>query len=178
MDAAQNAAIVSFEVLRPNSIMAQRPKVSDVFTVEGFFSISGSAGIGMPSCWHRPDLPGLNRLSAFPAARTLLTMPMCWAVPEGEVQTAIDKLAQDHGLTFFVVYVDSFDGETGETWGQQVADLKQLGARDALMVVAVQDRKYALLADTDIIPADEEPKHPNQRHQTPAGQGQLGTGGH
>ncbi|PYI39877.1 peptidase [Arthrobacter psychrolactophilus] len=69
-----------------------------------------------------------------------------------EVQSAITKLSQDHGLTFFVVYVDSFDGESGEVWGQQVADQKQLGTGDALLVVAVKDSKYALFADTNLVP--------------------------
>lgn len=68
------------------------------------------------------------------------------------VQAAIDQLGQDHGLTFFVVYVDSFDGMSGEEWGTQVATDKQLGANDALLVVATQDGKYALLADTSVIP--------------------------
>ncbi len=72
-----------------------------------------------------------------------------------EVQAAIDKLGQDRGLTFFVVYVESFDGLSGEAWGQQVADEKQLGTNDALLVVAVEDRKYALLADTSVIPASK-----------------------
>ncbi|SED84449.1 TLP18.3, Psb32 and MOLO-1 founding protein of phosphatase [Arthrobacter alpinus] len=82
---------------------------------------------------------------------------------EAEVQAAIDKLGQDHGLTFFVVYVDSFDGEPEVEWGQQVATKKQLGANDALLVVAVQDRKYALLADQDKIPETK-----NQSIQTNA----------
>lgn len=72
---------------------------------------------------------------------------------KAEVQAAIDKLAKDHGLTYFVVFVDSFDGQTGEAWGTQVANTKQLGANDALLVVAVTDSKYALLADTSVIPA-------------------------
>lgn len=84
------------------------------------------------------------------------------------VQAAIDKLGQDHGLTFFVVYVDSFDGMSGEDWGTQVADDKQLGANDALLVVATQDGKYALLADTSVIPPAK-----NQNIQTNAIKPQL-----
>lgn len=87
---------------------------------------------------------------------------------EAEVQAAIDKLGQDHGLTFFVVYVDSFDGEPEVEWGQQVAEKKQLGANDALLVVAVQDRKFALLADLDKIPDAK-----NQSIQTNAIKPQL-----
>src|SRR6185312_4303219 len=77
------------------------------------------------------------------------------------VQAAIAKLAQDHGMTFFVVYVESFDGQTGEEWGTQVAEKKQLGTGDALLVVAVNDGKYALFADRSMVPDDK-----NQHIQT------------
>lgn len=87
---------------------------------------------------------------------------------KAQLRTAIDKLGQDHGLTFFVVYVDSFDGLSGEAWGTQVADSKQLGANDALLVVAVKDRKFALLADTAVIPDSK-----NQNIQTNAIKPQL-----
>ncbi|POH74660.1 TPM domain-containing protein [Arthrobacter glacialis] len=87
---------------------------------------------------------------------------------KAKVQSAIDKLAQDHGLTFFVVYVDSFDSLSGEAWGTEVANTKQMGANDALLVVAVKDRKYALLADKSVIPDDK-----NQNIQASAIKPQL-----
>ncbi|MFQ4147140.1 TPM domain-containing protein [Arthrobacter sp. LAPM80] len=90
---------------------------------------------------------------------------------QGDVQKAINTLGQDHGLTFYVVYVDSFDGMTGEAWGTQVKDNKQLGANDAILVVATQDRKYALLADTSVIPLAK-----NQSIQTGAIKPQLAAG--
>lgn len=89
---------------------------------------------------------------------------------KADVQAAIDKLSQDHGMTFFVVYVDSFDGETGTQWGQQVVDKKQLGTGDALLVVAVKDGKYALFADTDMVPEQK-----NQNIQTNVIKPQLST---
>ncbi len=90
---------------------------------------------------------------------------------KADVQSAIDKLAKDHGMTFFVVYVDSFDGMTGQAWGTEVANTKQLGANDALLVVAVKDKKYALLADTATIPAAK-----NQNIQAKAIKPQLSAG--
>ncbi|NVM97538.1 TPM domain-containing protein [Arthrobacter sp. SDTb3-6] len=90
---------------------------------------------------------------------------------KADVSSAIDKLAKDHGLTFFVVYVNSFDGMTGDAWGTEVANSKQLGANDALLVVAVKDRKYALLADTGVIPAAK-----NQNIQVKAIKPQLAAG--
>ena len=74
---------------------------------------------------------------------------------KAEVQTAIDELGQKNGMTFFVVYVDSFDKATGEEWATEVGNLKQLGTGDALLVVAVKDRKYALLADQNKVPASK-----------------------
>ena len=49
---------------------------------------------------------------------------------KAQLQTAIDKLGQDHGLTFFVVYVDSFDKATGEEWATEVGNLLRLGMAD------------------------------------------------
>lgn len=88
---------------------------------------------------------------------------------KAEVQKAIDDLSQNHGMTLFVVYVDSFDGQSGEEWGTEVASMKGLGTGDALLVVAVQDRKYALLADTDLVPPAK-----NQNIQTKVIKPQLG----
>lgn len=71
---------------------------------------------------------------------------------KADVQKAIDELGQKHGMTFFVVYVDSFDGQTGLQWGTEVGNMKQLGTGDALLVVAVKDGKFALLADQNMVP--------------------------
>ncbi|WP_338069446.1 TPM domain-containing protein [Specibacter cremeus] len=70
---------------------------------------------------------------------------------KAKVQDAINKLGHDHGMTLFVVYVNSFDGVTPVTWATDVATKKQLGPQDAVLAVAVQDSKYALIADTSVI---------------------------
>jgi uncharacterized membrane protein YgcG len=63
----------------------------------------------------------------------------------GEVealQTTLDELRSEHGLQLFVVYVNSFDGASGETWAQQTFAESGMGGDDVLMAVAVQDRRY------------------------------------
>ena len=63
----------------------------------------------------------------------------------GEVealQTTLDDLRSEHGLQLFVVYVNSFDGASGETWAQQTFAESGMGGDDVLMAVAVQDRRY------------------------------------
>ncbi|PYI69298.1 peptidase [Arthrobacter livingstonensis] len=70
---------------------------------------------------------------------------------KADVQAAITKLQQQHGMTLFVVYVDSFDGTDPVTWAKDVANQKQFGQNDAILAVAVTARKYALLADTSVV---------------------------
>ena len=68
---------------------------------------------------------------------------------KADVQKAIDQLSKDHGVTLFVVYVNTFDGQAPETWAQTVATQKNMGQYDALLAVAVQARQYAFIGGTD-----------------------------
>ena len=61
---------------------------------------------------------------------------------EGQVREALDRLREDDGTQLFVVFVSSFDGQDGQTWADQSALLSQLGSRDVLLAVAVDDRAY------------------------------------
>lgn len=70
---------------------------------------------------------------------------------KADVQKAIDELKQEHGITLYVVYVNSFDGVDPYEWGTETATQKQFGKYDSLLAVAVQDRKYALVADISVI---------------------------
>jgi len=70
---------------------------------------------------------------------------------KADVQAAITKLQQQQGITLFVVYVNSFDGTAPTDWATAVANQKQFGQHDAILAVAVKDRKYALLANTSVI---------------------------
>lgn len=60
------------------------------------------------------------------------------------VQAALDRLRDNTDMQLFVVYVDSFDGLSGEDWAAQTAELSGLGTDDALLAVAVDDRRYGL----------------------------------
>ena len=58
------------------------------------------------------------------------------------LQADLDELRSQHGLQLFVVYVDGFDGASGETWTQQTFAQSGMGGDDVLMAVAVKDRRY------------------------------------
>ncbi|WP_326553799.1 TPM domain-containing protein [Micromonospora sp. NBC_01813] len=66
---------------------------------------------------------------------------------ESEVDQALQRLEQDTGWQLFVVYVDDFDGTPALDWADQTAVASSLGARDALLAVAVVERAYAYSVD-------------------------------
>lgn len=45
----------------------------------------------------------------------------------------------------WVVYVDSFSGQSAETWARNTMRISDLGSYDALLAVATVDRSYAFL---------------------------------
>lgn len=59
-----------------------------------------------------------------------------------DVEARVAELRSTDNLQLWVTYVDSFDGVPAEQWVQQTARLSDLGASDALLAVAVQDRGY------------------------------------
>lgn len=85
-----------------------------------------------------------------------------------QVRAALDRLRQDSGLQLFVVFVASFDGTGGQEWADDSARRSQLGARDVLLAVAVEDRAYGVSVDEqfplaqraldDLLSADVEPR--------------------
>jgi uncharacterized membrane protein YgcG len=70
------------------------------------------------------------------------------------IREALDTLRTETGMQLFVVFVGSFDGATGHDWADDSARLSQLGPRDVLFAVAVEDRAYGLSVDTDL-PLDQ-----------------------
>jgi hypothetical protein len=64
-----------------------------------------------------------------------------------EVQAAQDRLSTQTDLRLYVVYVRSFSGQYGQEWADRTAQLSQLGRRDALLAVAVDDRAYGISLD-------------------------------
>lgn len=71
------------------------------------------------------------------------------------VKSAVGKLYTDRHIRLWVVYVDTFSGHTGDSWGQATLRLSDLGDYDALLAVAVADRSYAFLVSSAITGADE-----------------------
>jgi uncharacterized membrane protein YgcG len=63
------------------------------------------------------------------------------------VQAALDRLTQETDLRLYVVYVRSFSGRDGQDWADRSAQASQLGRRDALLAVAVDDRAYGISLD-------------------------------
>lgn len=74
----------------------------------------------------------------------------------GEVQAALDRLAEGSSLQLFVVYVESFDGADPVGWADASANASSLGVDDLLLAVAIEDRVYGLSVDTNVALTDEQ----------------------
>lgn len=61
-----------------------------------------------------------------------------------QVQSAIGDLQSSKGIKLWVVFVDSFDGQSPEQWTAQTYQQSGFGTTDALLAVAVKDRAYQL----------------------------------
>src|SRR3954453_20849671 len=61
-----------------------------------------------------------------------------------DVEKAIDELRKNEGISEYVVYVNSFDGQSGEQWGRQTAEASGLGADDVMLAVAVGEKHYGV----------------------------------
>ncbi|MBO0901221.1 TPM domain-containing protein [Cellulomonas sp. zg-ZUI222] len=60
------------------------------------------------------------------------------------VQDAVDEVRTETPYRLTVVYVDTFDGLSPDTWVQRTAEASGLGSSDAVLAVAVDDREYRL----------------------------------
>src|SRR5215207_3081409 len=74
------------------------------------------------------------------------------------VREALDRLRDANGTQLFVVYVSDFNGMNGQQWSDETARRSQLGDRDVLLAVAVDDRAYGYsvagafpLADRELV---------------------------
>ncbi|AOW92926.1 hypothetical protein BFN03_10260 [Rhodococcus sp. WMMA185] len=67
------------------------------------------------------------------------------ATEQADVQSAIDRLYDEHRVRLWVVYVSDFSGLAALPWADQTAQLSAFGDRDALLAVATVDRAYALV---------------------------------
>ena len=87
----------------------------------------------------------------------------------GDVEAAIARTLEDHGVQAWVLFVDSTDGQPAPEYATETARINSLGADDALVLVALGDRTDAIWvaegldaitdAEIDAIIADElEPR--------------------
>jgi tetratricopeptide (TPR) repeat protein len=59
----------------------------------------------------------------------------------GEVEDAVRKLQQEHGLGLYIIYVDTFtDPQNAREWVVETANKKGLGSSDSMLAVAVEQR--------------------------------------
>jgi len=72
------------------------------------------------------------------------------------VRGALKRLRDANGTQLFVVYVSSFDGMDGQQWSDETARRSQLGDRDVLLAVAVDDRAYGYSVPGDFLLSDSE----------------------
>ncbi|MFC0494233.1 TPM domain-containing protein [Streptomyces mutabilis] len=66
---------------------------------------------------------------------------------EPEVARALARLADEHQLELFVVYVSDFSGRSPQQWANATAVRNGFGADDALLAVATGDRQYSYYVD-------------------------------
>jgi hypothetical protein len=68
------------------------------------------------------------------------------------VNSAVDELYTARRVRLWVVFVDTFSGQTGVEWARTAMRLNNFQPeQDAILAVATQDRDYALLAGTEIL---------------------------
>jgi len=63
---------------------------------------------------------------------------------EDEIEAAIDALRREHQAQLWVLYVDTTGSDSATGYAEEVAADNGLGVGDALYLVAVEDRAYAL----------------------------------
>ncbi|KUI01914.1 TPM domain-containing protein [Mycobacterium sp. IS-3022] len=62
-----------------------------------------------------------------------------------QLTSAIDELYASRKTRLWVVYVESFSGQSAQTWARNTMRVSDLGDFDALLAVATVDRAYAFL---------------------------------
>lgn len=70
-------------------------------------------------------------------------------VDTAALQSDLETLQDEHGIQLFVVYVDSFDGQSGPDWTEKTFQTSGMGGNDVLLAVAVDDRAYGMWTTGD-----------------------------
>lgn len=74
-----------------------------------------------------------------------------------DVESRLAELRSTDQIQLWVTFVDTLDGIPVEEWSRQTRELSDLGASDALLVVAVQDGRYWFeFDDPEGSPADDQ----------------------
>jgi hypothetical protein len=68
----------------------------------------------------------------------------------GAVTSALDRLYADRHIRLWVVYVDTFSGQSAVDWAKRTRTASDMGDYDALLAVATADRAYAFLVPSAI----------------------------
>lgn len=63
----------------------------------------------------------------------------------GQVRTAVDDLYTARHVRLWVVFVDSFSGQSADAWARNTMRMSDFQNEDALLAVATADRAYAFL---------------------------------
>ncbi|MEZ0338619.1 TPM domain-containing protein [Mycobacterium sp. pV006] len=69
----------------------------------------------------------------------------------GAVAQAVDRLYQKQRVRLWVVYVDTFSGQSAQGWAESTYRRSDLRGRDAILAVATVDRAYAFLAGREAL---------------------------
>lgn len=72
------------------------------------------------------------------------------AAERSEIEAALDRLYDERQIQLWVIFVSSFDGQTGQTWNTRTFEISGLSANDALLSVATEDRDFYLSAPQGI----------------------------
>lgn len=83
------------------------------------------------------------------------------------IDRAMDDLYAETARQLFVVYVDSFEGLTGQEWAEETARESGLGSEDVLLAVAVDQRAYGYSAPADEY-SDEDLQRIDREYILPA----------
>ncbi|KGN40446.1 hypothetical protein N801_08430 [Knoellia aerolata DSM 18566] len=73
------------------------------------------------------------------------------------LRAGLEEVRVSDGVQIFVVFVDTFDGLSGEAWAEQTFSMSGMGGDDVLVAVAVQERRYGTwtTAESGISPGED-----------------------
>ena len=72
------------------------------------------------------------------------------------IEAALDELLDTHGIQLFVLFVDTTDDLSSTEFADETAQVNSLGADDALLLVALEDRTDAIWVSDSLDISDDE----------------------